>query len=219
MAIDPDTVSAMKSIQENCNRSKNLSNYNRILEFPHFFNRSLVDILSHKTTSEFSWADFGSGNQIALREASYYFGSRNFKTYAVDMLELDSEKQILDDLNRSLFPWSSKELCSYESDSVVVSKLFKPEYDPLFFNDDIADVVLPEKVDLITSAWVFQYIENVLPAIDNAYSQLKEGGSFLFNTHIDKIPFEPSYFCDMLETNYNARTMLDYGEIYCCCEK
>ncbi|MFW5865735.1 MAG: methyltransferase domain-containing protein [Nanoarchaeota archaeon] len=218
MVLDSNVVSAMKTIQSSKNRSKVLTAYQRVLEFSLFFDLPLVDFLDEKTTTEFSWADFGSGNQIALREAKYNLDSRPFRTYAVDMLEIDPEEKIVYDLNKNLFPWSSRKLASYESDRKVLGELFASYYAPVSFTDDIADVVLPEKVDLITAAWVFPYIKNPIPAIDNAYNHLNEGGFFVFNTEFSAISDLRS-FVETINNKYSSKIFSKDGELYCCCRK
>ncbi|MFP4567592.1 MAG: hypothetical protein ACLFN8_01480 [Candidatus Woesearchaeota archaeon] len=176
-----DIIAIQEETQKGKNRSKKLAVYNSILDAQNTLGHTLFNYMSQhiQLNKQFLWADFGAGNQIALREAKYALG-KNLKTYAVDVLERDSDEKILTDLKlQSRTKWISDDLDKIQ-DKLALVKLFEQEYAPEEYIEDIMKVKLNQKMDLITAVWVFRYVSDAMATVDNVIKNLKKGGKLIF---------------------------------------
>jgi hypothetical protein len=187
-----------QAVQKFKHRSRTLKQYSYSLQFEELTGNNLETYLTQqlKTKKNFVWADFGCGNQIAIREAKYFFNTPHLKTYSIDILKRDSIGKIINQLIQKNNVWCCEYLNTIPKKSAI-EFLLKNEFEPIHFKHDIASIILPEKADFITSTYVLPYLKEPYTALEHIVTNLKTGGEFFFS----------------IETSCNEKNKLVFNKI------
>ncbi len=159
-------------------RSRTLADYNSSLGFYDLYSDNLyygtdglgkiiLDQLDKKP--EVVWVDLGCGNGVALREGKMLLEGKGLdpvrlRTYGVDVL-----------------PFSEEEMQHYirKFPEEYSDSMMKPQYAPVFIQDDIHTVSFSEKPDLITASYVLAWTDDPVKILANALTQANSG-AYLF---------------------------------------
>lgn len=182
-------------IQKNRNRVRAIPQYEESLLFEELTGKKIIPYIQNKleTQGKFSWADFGSGNRFAIKEAKYTINNPNFETYSVDLLEPDSISETIRKWNQFNLFWQNLSLNNMDLETAIKT-ISNKEYSPIHFQEDITQVKIPEKVDLITSVWILPYIPKPNQLIKNINKNLNKNGIYLFNSELTQNKTKKRFF-------------------------
>lgn len=131
------------------------------------------------------WAEMGGGGAIAMRQITSLVGREKLATFNVDLVDFD-DKTIDHNALREI--------------AKITPKALRPENKPELIRENIEEVKLPQKVDLITSVASVFYLNNPVEAICNWYNQLSDYGLLVITSEekwSEWVRFEGSkYFSD-----------------------
>jgi len=181
-----EIIQEQKQIQKNTNKTRSINEYEKQLLFEQVTKSSFLEFINKqiKLNGEFIWADLGSGNELAMREAKYQINNPKLITYSIDMLNINSLEEIIENIkifNPFERVWSSEELNKKETKDVV-KILLKSEYKPdKRIKENVTTVRTPQKADLITGVNSIYYTKQIYETVKNNVLNLKEKGILLFN--------------------------------------
>lgn len=150
--------------QEPTERSRTLHQYSGYLGMPIHWLQTTI-LLKARSFKGCTYADYGSGNAVALRQAKRLTDQKGLLsrlvTYGIDVLDPDEAK-----IKKLIAAYPRK----------FPKDLLAKKYEPHFIKEDIASVKLPEQPDISTLCEVLYYTRDPLRVIDNVLAQSAMGG-------------------------------------------